>query len=119
MAILSRKPNPAQRRCISYLRGLVRTFGDLEGGVLPAETGRRMNSLLARLSEASDSLASLGAIGDPRMNSLLARLSEASDSLASLGPLETHTPLFHLVCMFLQARSMSPWIRTAPWTPVV
>ncbi|CAE7829752.1 unnamed protein product [Symbiodinium sp. CCMP2592] len=65
LRLLARPPNPAQVRCLRYLRGLVQTFGDVEDGIFPAETGRRMNSLLARLSEVSQRLSMLGPLGDP------------------------------------------------------
>ena len=65
LRLLARPPNPAQDRCLRHLRGLVQTFGDVEDGIFPAETGRRMNSLLARLSEVSQRLSVLGPLGDP------------------------------------------------------
>ena len=65
LRLLARPPNPAQARCLRYLRGIVQTFGDVKDGILPAETGRRMNSLIARLCEISQRLTLLGPLGDP------------------------------------------------------
>ncbi|OLP93478.1 hypothetical protein AK812_SmicGene24595 [Symbiodinium microadriaticum] len=65
LQLLARPPNPAQARCLRYLRGLLQTFGDVPAEVLPAETGRRMNSLIARLGELSSKLTQLGSLGDP------------------------------------------------------
>ena len=65
LQLLARPPNPAQARCLCYLRGLLQTFGDVPAEVLPAETGRRMNSLIARLGELSSKLTQLGSLGDP------------------------------------------------------
>ena len=65
LQLLARPPNPAQARCLRYLRGLLQTFGDVPAEFLPAETGRRMNSLIARLGELSSKLTQLGSLGDP------------------------------------------------------
>ncbi|CAE6922416.1 unnamed protein product [Symbiodinium sp. CCMP2592] len=65
LRLLARPPNPAQERCLLYLKGMVQTFGDVKEGIFPSETGRRMNSLIARLTEVSQKLAVLGPLGDP------------------------------------------------------
>ncbi|CAE7779878.1 unnamed protein product [Symbiodinium sp. CCMP2592] len=65
LRLLARPPNSAQARCLRYLRGIVQTFGDVKDGIFPSETGRRMNSLIARLSEVSQRLTLLGPLGDP------------------------------------------------------
>ena len=65
LRLLARPPNEGQARCLAYLRSLVRTFGEVEEDKLPSETGRRMNSLIARLGELSGRLTLLGSLGDP------------------------------------------------------
>ncbi|CAE7242937.1 unnamed protein product [Symbiodinium sp. CCMP2592] len=39
LRLLARPPNPAQERCLLYLKGMVQTFGDVKEGIFPSETG--------------------------------------------------------------------------------
>ncbi|CAE7214730.1 hypothetical protein AK812_SmicGene44184 [Symbiodinium microadriaticum] len=65
LELLQREPNKPQLRCMSYLLGIIRTYGSEQEGVIPSTAGRRMKVLHARLGELSEKLSSLGPVGDP------------------------------------------------------